>query len=1011
MRPLLALLLLSVLQIPAFAQKTTALYYSGSLESYVTQGRTGTVIVDDEYTINTGVGSSSGKQFVYFNLSKFLSNERWELRLEMPKGLPLASGKYEDARECYLSNSTGPGMDFSMRGTHSRPLSGWFTVLEIAVSDGKLVSLAVDLMQYDRMALASWSYGSIRYNSSIPIHTLPDKPKQPLSVACTDEGPSVIMTGYSNMTWCIAGGGVEPYTWAVKNLPAGISFSVNSYETHEASFLGNPESLGPYDYTVTVTDSENNQASKRFTGTSIHPKCVPLGIDQSNPYSYYAGPSGFFSELIPLDFISSGCPWTLTSDVPGITFSEESGTTYGSIDVRFYAGQNTGSAPIVGNIYLSEAGKVIQSYPVTINSSSCGYSINPGSGSFTAQGGSGTFTVTGNPQECHPFRMDYSQWLNLKDGVYYYEVPPNAGASQVGAFQFGNYYSGAVAASFTWEQEAGDGSLVMNCYKPGPGKIGAPVAGCVAAGGTLPYVWTIVDGNSPAIARETSSDTTRIMLNNAQTEGDYQFTVKVADSTYPTPRTARYTVAGTIIPPDPYFRCSLRKGPNEKGKSYTTVCSPINGTLPYRWTLSDGNLPAGLSLTTQSNGSAMISGIPSSTGDYIYTLQLTDSADPNPRVVIQNFRGTIDPPDGPLSQFRLGCTNTREYFDVGFPATPLACSVAGGMPPYKWSVHQGNLPTGMFLSSTTGSSSTIEGLPTERAYSGYFESYIKVSDSSSDPRVAILDLQLHAQGPEDFSCTLATGKVGQSYYSYCDGLPLDAWISDGQLPPGLALASEGISGVPTTPGTYIFEISAQLGIYPTPTNTYTIEITSVPASITIRTNPDGRSFSADGTVYSSPHTFSWLIGSQHTISLGTQQGGEGTRYVFANWSDGGAWSHAIIVPSSSATYTANLALQYRLATSVSPQSGGSISASPRSADGYYAAGSSVQLTASPNNRYSFAGWSGSATGTTNPKTITLAAPGSVSATFELVVGTRPPRSQPLDSRRIRKGRNQNGPRD
>ena len=71
----------------------------------------------------------------------------------------------------------------------------------------------------------------------------------------------------------------------------------------------------------------------------------------------------------------------------------------------------------------------------------------------------------------------------------------------------------------------------------------------------------------------------------------------------------------------------------------------------------------------------------------------------------------------------------------------------------------------------------------------------------------------------------------------------------------------------------------------------------IPASITIRTDPDGLSFSADGTVYSSPHTFTWLIGSKHTISIETQQATEGMRYVFAKWSDPQLHTPQILQPN------------------------------------------------------------------------------------------------------------------
>lgn len=63
-------------------------------------------------------------------------------------------------------------------------------------------------------------------------------------------------------------------------------------------------------------------------------------------------------------------------------------------------------------------------------------------------------------------------------------------------------------------------------------------------------------------------------------------------------------------------------------------------------------------------------------------------------------------------------------------------------------------------------------------------------------------------------------------------------------------------------------------------------------SATLTTNHAGLSFAVDGVTYATAQTFSWEQGSSHTISVTSPQARSGgTRYVFANWSDGGAISH------------------------------------------------------------------------------------------------------------------------
>jgi len=164
----------------------------------------------------------------------------------------------------------------------------------------------------------------------------------------------------------------------------------------------------------------------------------------------------------------------------------------------------------------------------------------------------------------------------------------------------------------------------------------------------------------------------------------------------------------------------------------------------------------------------------------------------------------------------------------------------------------------------------------------------------------------------------------------------------------------------------------------------TVILASPTVSVTLQTTPAGLSISADGTAYTAPQTFSWAAGSQHTIAAATQ--GAGTRYVFSTWSDSGAAGHTINAPAAggSATYTATFSTQYLLTATALPANGGSVSASPSSGDGYYAPGTTVQVTAQPATGYSFSGYSGAVNNGINPQAVTMSQPQTVSAAFTSV---------------------------
>jgi len=153
-------------------------------------------------------------------------------------------------------------------------------------------------------------------------------------------------------------------------------------------------------------------------------------------------------------------------------------------------------------------------------------------------------------------------------------------------------------------------------------------------------------------------------------------------------------------------------------------------------------------------------------------------------------------------------------------------------------------------------------------------------------------------------------------------------------------------------------------------------------NVTVTSVPPGLAVMVDGVNYFSPRSFNWAAGEHHTIGVGSPQiGGTGVRYSFVNWSDGGAQSHSITVPTSLTTVTATFVRQYLLTTGVAPAGGGAIAATPSALDGYYDSGISVTLAATANPGFQFSNWSSDLAGAQNPQPITMSAPHTVQANF------------------------------
>ncbi|MBV9573038.1 MAG: Ig-like domain repeat protein, partial [Acidobacteriales bacterium] len=137
----------------------------------------------------------------------------------------------------------------------------------------------------------------------------------------------------------------------------------------------------------------------------------------------------------------------------------------------------------------------------------------------------------------------------------------------------------------------------------------------------------------------------------------------------------------------------------------------------------------------------------------------------------------------------------------------------------------------------------------------------------------------------------------------------------------------------------------------------------------------------NGPAQTGPLTEAWAPGSQHTIAAVSPQGANGTQYIFTGWSDGGAISHAVTIPSGKAAYTASFSTSYLLTVTANPPGGGTLS--PPSGN-YYPANSTVSLNANNvNQNYTFSMWTGPVMNPTSGYTlVTMSGPQSVTANFK-----------------------------
>ena len=371
----------------------------------------------------------------------------------------------------------------------------------------------------------------------------------------------------------------------------------------------------------------------------------------------------------------------------------------------------------------------------------------------------------------------------------------------------------------------GPGPLTITSTSPlGTGTVGSPFSRqLLAAGGSTPYVWSLVSGSLPA---GLSLSPGGLIVGTPTATGTSDFTVKVTDAET---TSAQKALAITVTAPSTGYDSQFvsQNVPSTLQPSQIFV-------VTIRWLntgSTDWNGSVGFAIVSQNPPGNVVWGgntvpwigspvspgeqmelvfqafAPSSSGFYNFQWQLHQQGVGFFGQMSANVNITVgDPaqPDplsigGPSSLSAVKGTS----FTNALPAT-------GGTPPYSWQVAAGALPAGISLNSTTG---TLAGTPTAP---GSFGVMIQVTDSRSQTAQKPLTFTVTdpAVPPVEILTSVlpaATKGVGFNQpLSATGGKPPYTWtVTAGALPGGVTLAATGIiSGTPAVTGSFSFTVTA-----------------------------------------------------------------------------------------------------------------------------------------------------------------------------------------------------------
>lgn len=252
---------------------------------------------------------------------------------------------------------------------------------------------------------------------------------------------------------------------------------------------------------------------------------------------------------------------------------------------------------------------------------------------------------------------------------------------------------------------------------------------------------------------------------------------------------------------------------------YTHSFSVSGGAPPFQFSLMNGSVPPGLTLTD----AGVLTGTPETGGIdggvYQFRVQVEDSAVP-PTKDDAAFTMSV------LPLLRIGTKSPLADADSGAQYQDYLYAT-GGVGTYTWSKVSGTLPQNVSVNSDGTVSS---GSQNASGPDGNF--VVQVQDQGQPQQtqqlslgisVKSLGLLLHMRTNQ-----LADGRAGWPYQQVLrsgGGTGGHNWTqTGGMLPPGLTLNGNIVSGTPTTPGDYSVSLQVKDGLNATVNRTFAIKI-------------------------------------------------------------------------------------------------------------------------------------------------------------------------------------------